>query len=194
MANTHKKLLMAKILECWYSTDSILFNNHARNIIQEGTVYKEYITLKASLLSNLFEYWCKIGYSPKDTFPKNEKALMESAVIIASRAKKLAASLIGKESFQKNIQQHIVNESKKHDVKDIVKFTDKLICEKFVRISLDNILIGLPMLESNNVPEKNNIDFSIKMLEEAHKTLRNSIIHLALSSKKVNECGPCKRA
>jgi predicted transposase YbfD/YdcC len=183
MDDQTKKAVVAKNLENWYIIDSILFNAHAREVISEGKVFKEYVALKASLLSNLYEYWQHVQYSPvDDSTPTKVRTLQESAVHTAKRGKALASELMSRDAFKNSIKNHILAESKKHEVADISAFQDKLIQEKFKQFSIDNCLIGLPLLESKNPDAK--CDFQCKILEEAHKLMRDNLVRLAMTSKK----------
>lgn len=178
-----KRSTVVKNLESWYTIDSILFNDHAKNVIKEGEMFKEYVSLKASLLSNLAECWAHIGYSPT-TAVVSVKALQESAVVSAKRGKVLASNMLTKESVKKKMTNMIVQESKKKDVpaNQFSNFSEKFITEKFYQIALDNALIGIPVIESAS-PDKIN-DFKGEVLEEAHRMMRSHLVRIALLSSK----------
>jgi len=181
-----KKAIIGKILEEWYTVDSILFNDHARNKINNGDVYKEYVSLKAGMLENLFEYYSYIGLVPKVTTPKDIKQLVETAIISAKRAKKSAVNMINKESTKAKIKEKVIKEAKRLNIDDLDKLSDKIIQEKLVQYALDNALIGIPLIESDKV--NTNCDtFKCKLLEESHRTYRDSLIQLAL------RCGKNKK-
>jgi len=183
MTEETKKVVTSKILESWYAIDSVLFNNHARNVIKEGKVFEEYTCLKASLLSNLYEYWVRSEYTPVETsIPSTVTELQESAVVYAKKGKMLASTIMTKESVKAKIKNTIVSEAKRRNVKDLSAFSDKIIQEKFLQISLDNILTGLPLLECRKPMVDQ--DFDVQILESGHKMMRNSLIRLALSAKK----------
>lgn len=180
--NDSSNVTITKNLENWYIIDSILFNDHARNVIKEDSVFKEYVSLKASLLSNLYEYWQHVNYSPVDSkIPSNVKTLQESAKISARRGKTLASELISRDSFKAKLKTHILEESKKHNVTDLNTFQSKIIQEKFKQLALDNCLIGLPLLESKNVTSVCN--FECKILENAHKVMRDKLVKLSMTVK-----------
>jgi hypothetical protein len=181
-----KKSLIGKILEEWFTIDSILFNDHARNTINDGNVYKEYVSLKAGMLENLYEYYSFIGLNPKVSTPRDLKQLIENSVLSARRAKKLAVEVIYKESTKKKIKEKILRESKKLNIQDINKFSDKIIEEKLIQYALDNALIGLPLMESKKVDVSCDT-FKCKLLEESHRTYRDSLIHLALGCNKIKK-------
>lgn len=177
------KKVKTKILESWYAIDSTLLNGHAAEVISEGKVFQEYVAIKSSLLSNLYEYWVKSNYVPKDEIPQDSKQLQESAIQQAKRCKEVAATLLKKESVKKKIKAYVMSESAKHGVKDMNAFSDKVVQEKHLEVSIDNLLIGIPVLESST-PVKN-CSADCKILENAHKMMRSTLIRLALGAQKV---------
>jgi hypothetical protein len=180
-----KKAIIGKILEEWYVIDSILFNTHARNIINDGNIYKEYVSLKAGMLENLFEYYSYVGLYPKIASPKDLKQLVESAVVSAKKAKKAAVNIINKESVKVKIKDKVLREAKKHNISDLDKLSDKIIQEKLIQYALDNALLGIPLIESKRVDITCDT-FKCKLLEESHRTYRDSLIHLALGCKRIS--------
>jgi len=180
-----KKAVNVKILQSWYVVDSILFNDHARNVIAEGSVFKEYTALKASMLSNLFEYWDHVAYTPVTTDTVSTvKQLQESAVAHAKHGKSLASELMNKDSVKGKIKNQVMTEAKKNPSVDVKVFNDKIVRERFVQFSLDNCLIGLPLLEAKNI--KDRCDFSCQILENAHKMMRDNLILMAETCKKTS--------
>jgi hypothetical protein len=178
-----RKAVVANNLKNWYAIDSILFNEHARNIIKEGKVFQEYVALKASLLSNLYEYWQHAEYSPSDTeTPAKVKTLQESAVQYALKGKMLASDIMNRDKFKTQMKSHMLQESKNQKISDIDKYQEKYIQERFMRFAIDNCLIGLPLLESNNPDAK--CDFECKILTEGHRKMRDHLVRLAMTCKK----------
>jgi ATP-dependent protease HslVU (ClpYQ) ATPase subunit len=186
MDSNVKKTIIGKILEEWYTIDSILFNTHARNIINNGDIYKEYVSLKAGMLENLFEYYCYVGMVPKFSNPKTIRQLVESAVISAKKAKKTAVGIINKESTKKRIKDKVIKEARKLNISDLDKLSDKIIQEKLIQYALDNALIGIPLVESKRI-DTGCDTFKCKLLEESHRTYRDSLIHLAFGCKKLSK-------
>ena len=183
MNKTMRKKVISKLLENWYAVDSILLSGHARQVIKEGKVFKEYTALKASILSNLFEYWEKVQYVPTKDVPSEIKTLLENAKNSAIKSKQLAGKLLRKESVKKKLKGIVMNEATKFGIGDVHEFGDKVIQEKFLELSLDNLMIGVPILESRNTTSKCDVD--CKILEDAHRMMRSSLVRIALSSKKM---------
>lgn len=179
-----KKSVIGNVLKEWYTIDSILFNDYARRVIKEGAVFKEYVTLKAGLLENLFEYYMFVGVDPSDkSVPATIRTLQESAIFEAKKCKKLAVDLICKESTQLKIKERVLTEANRLSITDLETLSDKIIEEKLFQYALDNALIGLPLLEAKKLDKDCNT-FKCKLLEDAHKTYRDSLIQLALTCKK----------
>ena len=179
---THKAVV-TKNLENWYIIDSVLFNAHAREVIKEGKVFKEYVALKASMLSNLYEYWQHVQYTPvENATPTKVKTLQESAVVTARKGKALASELLTRDKFKARLKTHIIQESKRHEIKDLKAFQAKVVEERFKQFALDNCLIGMPLLESKTPDVKCN--FECKILEDAHRLMRDNLVRLSMTCKK----------
>tara|TARA_R110000824_G_scaffold242073_2_gene430797 strand:+ start:323 stop:871 length:549 start_codon:yes stop_codon:yes gene_type:complete len=180
-----KRNIITEVLKSWYIIDSVLLNDHAKNTFTKGSDFKEWTSLKAAMLSNLYEYYMYVGFTPNgDTKYANDKVLQESAVSTSIKGKALAATMIKKDEFKASIKNHITEAVRTQDVKDVRAFSDKVIRERFSRMTLDNVLIGLPLLESKT-PNKAK-DFKGEILEESYRMMRNSLIHL---SKTANRSG-----
>lgn len=174
-----KKSLQTKVLENWYLIDSVLLNGHAKSKIKSPKLFEQYVSLKAAFLHTLYEFYCHINFMPRyeDGLPKNVKALTEQAKCSAKASKKIAADILHKESVREALKKRIIREAEEKNIKDMDSFSDKIIKEKFIQFSLDNALIGLPLLESAN--KKALDDFKGQMLNESYKMYRNAIIQLA---------------
>jgi len=179
-----KKSIIGNVLKEWYAVDSILFNDYARRVIREGNVFKEYVSLKAGMLSNVFEYYMFVGVDPSNNHrPDSIIALQECAILEARKCKKLAVDLISKESTQLKIKERVLNEANRLGIRDLEDLSDRIIEEKLFQYAIDNALIGLPLLEAKKLDVDCNT-FKCKMLEEAYKTFRDSLVQLALTCKR----------
>jgi len=184
MKDDVKRSVIIKNLRNWYIIDSVLFNDYSKKVIKEDTVFNEYVSLKSALLSNLFEYYDIIGYTPTENeTPKNVNVLQESASKIALKCKAISSKLLNKTPIKENIKNLIVSESKKNPKLGQDKVSDFIIQEKFLQLSLDNALIGLPLMECKDIDETTR--FKGKILEEAHKMMRDSLVRLAMTCKKI---------
>lgn len=177
--SAQKKAIQTKILENWYIIDSVLLNGHAKGKIKSPKLFEQYVSLKAAFLHTLFEFYSHINYIPRyeDGLPKSVKALTEQAKLSAKSSKKIAASILHKENVREALKKRIIKEAEERKITDMNTFSDKIIKEKFIQFSLDNALMGLPLLESSN--KKALDDFKGQMLNESYKMYRNAIIQLA---------------
>lgn len=179
-----EKDVKVKILEGWYTIDSILFSKHAKNVIKEGSKFREYVSLKGAMLSNLHELYNHIGYNPEwDSCPDTLKGLVEGAKHSAINGKKLASNMIKNTKISEALKKKIVRESREKGITNVNSFADKVIHEKFTQLAFDNIFVGIPILESGRAECTE--DFKGQVLEDAYKMMRNSLIHLADTCSRV---------
>ena len=187
-----KTPLRVEILRDWYFIDSVLLNDHAKHAITEDKDYQEYISLKAALLSDLHEFYTHIEYTPlTESVPENHRALQEMAVNTAKKTKVVSASMIERKDFMTAIKKRILSEIKrKGGESDPTTISDNIINERFLKICLDNVLVGGPIIECGN---KSRIDdFKGDILEQAYLTVRSEMIKIAKKynptfKKNVNE-------
>lgn len=176
---SNKKKTIVEALKAWYIIDSVLLNDHARKVFKEDNDFNEYVTTKAALISTLHEFYTYIGYNSKNNYT-SDKILQESAVISAKNSKALAANMLQKPSFKTYMKNYIMKESVSNKVSDLKSFQVKVITERFLRMSLDNALIGIPLIECKKVDDKP--DFTRNILEESYRMLRTALIHLVNTS------------
>ena len=173
-----KNHLIIENLKNWYFVDSVLLNGHAKKIIKDNKEFNEFISLKAALLSNLNEFYKYIGYSPKNEIPEYENVLKENAVKDARKSKALAAKMIQSESFKNHMKKVIIKEFKTNPSKShINEVSDKVIKNRFSKICLDNVLIGIPLIKCQNKSRVG--DFKAQMLEQAYLLIRSDLINIA---------------
>ena len=173
-------------LRNYYTVDSILLNEHAKFHFKNNDDFNDYVSIKAAMLSTLFEFYQHIGYVPVEKLKfENSKQLAESAVVYAKKSKALAANMIQKPAFIQEIKNQVREGVRQNKVSDVKGFSRKVVTERFNRMCLDNVLIGIPMLEAKH-PEKAK-DFKGKILEEAYMTMRNSLIRHAKTAERVSE-------
>lgn len=177
----NQKVLIKEVLKYWYFIDSVLLNGHAKKVITDQKDYNEYISVKGALLNNLYELYKYIEYNPKNIeVPKNDKILQEQAVQLAKRSKSISANMIQDKKFVDHMKKIIIKESQNSKIDNIKELTENIINTRFLKMSLDNILVGVPLIEANN-PIK---DFKSEILEETYLMMRSNLIEI---SKKYNK-------
>ena len=183
-----KKQTIGLILREWYTIDSVLFNEHARKVIAGNKDFQEYVALKGALLENLYEYYMHVELDSQKPTPTDVHTLQEMASHDAKKAKATAAQLMNDPAAKDRIKSQLMTEMRSRNVKHSKKFTDFFIMERFKQYSLDNALIGIPLLEAKKL-DAHGKSFKCKLLEESHKSYRDNLVALALSCKKNRKNG-----
>jgi hypothetical protein len=165
-------------LRNWYVVDQILFENDAKNVIKKGNDYKEYITLKASMLLNLNEFYQNIKIDSDKTKYKNSEMLHESALMYAKKSKAVAALLVNRPEWKKVLTEQTVSQFKRSNKSlPVEKISDIIIEAQFKSFAMDNAFVGIPLLENKFELIPN--DFKSQIYYEAYKLQRNALIKLA---------------
>ena len=180
--NTKAQSSTIKQLRNWFVIDQLLFENDAKKAITSGTLFKEYLSLKTSFLSNLSELYqhLNLKFAEKEK-PKDDKVLHEQAMDIVKKSKSLATALIAKDGMKKIITEQVRLQTKKIANGDVNKISDIIVESKFKSISMDNAFIGMPMME--NKIELMPDDFKTQIYYEAYRLQRNGLIELAAKAK-----------
>ena len=180
----NKRILITEVLKNWYFIDSVLLNDHAKYCITDDKDYDEYISLKAALLSDLYEFYVHIGHSPEIKVPRNHRKLQELAVHEAKKTKFISARMIESPQFKSHMAKLIKEKFNVTPDRDFDSISEQVIQTRFSKMCLDNVLVGAPIIRCNN---KNNInDFKGQMLEQAYLTVRSELVKIALKYS-VNE-------
>ena len=169
-----------RIVENFVSIDYICFGDLLKNLhTGSNRDIREYMELKGSLCSILSEFYNLVDFDPG--MPENKidaNALYENAkansIIARGNSKTIMESENGKKQLQLQVGKNI-EEFSESDTKDIVDFT---IHEKAMQIALDNLLIARMLNENEIVPKMQTFEGVI--LEDAYKTLRDSIVEKAI--------------
>ena len=96
--NYSTKKLMSENLENWFVMDHILFGGIPQSYMKKP-VYENYLQLKKTYLSSLFEMYNYIGYQSKYIdCPKNRAEIENNALVSMNEARKLSSKFLIKES------------------------------------------------------------------------------------------------
>jgi hypothetical protein len=176
--NRKKTPLILEMLRNWYFVDSVLLNDHSKHCITDNKDYQEYISLKAAMISDLYEFYNYIGYCPKiNSLPQDHRQIQEMAVKAAKKTKSVSARMIESKSFKDHMRSVILKEFKNTKSSDVKSISDRIINERFLKISLDNMLLGVPIIECT---KQNKIsDFKGQLLEQAYLTIRSEMLKIA---------------
>ncbi len=168
-------------LKNWYVVDHILLNEDAKIYFKESDVFLEYAIMKASFLTNLFEFYDHVNIRIDNTKYKSSQVLKESAIITAKQAKQVSAILLTKPAIRECMTSVVIKESKLHKDVDVPDIVDAVTESQFLRYAISNAFVGLPLLESGK--EYIPTDFKSEILYESFKLQRDSLIGFAKSFK-----------
>ena len=163
------------ILENWFTVDQILFGRPAKEVLSEDKM-NQYLTSKGAFLSNLYEIYSRLGYSPELDFDKISD-MVESARNVAKEAMVKAKDYIQHASVSKLVKEEIQNTSKLEGLKEeqVAKF---VVLKRMNAVAIDSALLESVVSES---PNKDQIaDWQGKVLIDAHKTLRDNLIDITM--------------
>lgn len=171
----NKKGVKAKILQHWFGVDAVLFNAKSARSVLTKDVYEQYLTTKGAFLVNLFEMYTKMGYNDKCIF-ETVSEMVKEGISVAQNSKKRAKSLIENTSVTKLVKEEIkemgsiegLNESQ------VAKY---VIWKRRNAIALDAMMLETVITKENKDKMQ---DWQGKVLQDAHKTLRNNLIDIAL--------------
>ena len=177
--------MIVEMLQNWYFIDSVLLNDHAKYAIKESKDFEEYISLKAALMSDLQEFYNHIGYKPKNDVPENHRQLQESARKLAIQSKSVSARMLENKDMMLHMKKVIREQFEKQPKTDFTELSDYVINERFLKMCLDNILVGKPMLTCENQDKVS--DFKGEILEQGYLTIRSDLIKIAKKYNNIQE-------
>jgi len=168
------KLSKKVMIEGWFSVDYILFDNDAKEVLNES-VFDSYVSAKGAMLSNLRDIYKFLDYEPKSKIVyKNVSELFDYIGDKVDETREDVLDLMKTESSIACIKQEITE--MRIDEKDIAEANiTRDVVEKRYRCSVvDAILLNDAMssVEDKHVFES----FDFKILIDAHKLLRDSLI------------------
>jgi len=175
-----------RILENFYSLDYVLFGKPLKEMHFGCTgLVEDYLAVKTALLSTLIEVFSLVKHSPKSI---NESLNSEAVKVMAKSSAKLAREncqkLVTTDKARGNIKRSLRESLEKDSDVDINKFVQEKIREKAFGLAIDNLLIARTITEAKELKKLNN--WSGKLVEDAYKILRNSLVESAL--KLLYEC------
>ena len=168
------KSTKSEVLKHWFGIDQVLFGRSATSHLSEDNLL-QYLTTKGALLSNLFEIYEKLGYSKEKNY-QTVKEMKQHAIQEAKNCKVKAKKLLESESVLKMVKQEIKEMSVSESLSDeqVAKF---VISKRRNAISLDSMMIESVLTTENKTLIS---DWQGKVLVDAHKTLRDSLIDIAM--------------
>jgi len=168
------KAAKSEVLKHWFGIDQILFNGPAKNFLDED-VLKQYLSTKGALLSNLFEVYKKIGYKPENNF-KTVADMSQAANELAENFKNHANEILSKTSVLKLVKEEI------KELGSTEGLTEEQVAKYVVLKRRNATALDAMLFEAfTSLPNKDALnDWQGKVLIDAHKSLRDSLIDISL--------------
>lgn len=169
-----------RVLENFYAIDYALFGKSSKEMTSCcPAIVEDYINLKGALLSIVTEIYQLVEHAPT---PLTEKAdtkklkgmARSSAIIARENCKKLVATEQGRSDIKESLKEAITEDC---DIDDVVQ---EKIREKAFALSVDNLLIARTLTECSDAGVSKLNETSGKLLEDAYKILRDSLVESAV--------------
>ena len=133
--------LETQILEFWDGVDKTFFGKKDPKTVLETEKFKEYVTTKAGMLSNVFEVCLRVGYKPERKL-KSLNEIKAWAIKDALKARKAAEAIINEDEFleevKKEIKEVLVTEGKDIDKEQISEY---VLNKRFTTVALDCLML-----------------------------------------------------
>ena len=176
MLNKSSKI---RILENFYAVDYVLFGKPLKKMkFENNELVEEYVAIKSALLSTLIEMFSVVGHTPK---PINEKlntlAIKKMAIGSAKIARENCEKLVTTDKARENIKRKLRESVEKENDVTISEFVQNKIRQEAYSLAIDNLLVARTISESENY--KNLNEWEGKIIEDAYKVLRRSLIETA---------------
>ena len=167
------KLSKKIITESWFSVDYILFDNDAKLVLDEST-FKSYVSAKGSLISNLIECYQILNYEPGTSVYKTVSEMFDYIGDKVDEIRDDVLDLMTTEDSMTYIREEISDIKADQKNMTIEEAAKKVVTKRYKCSVIDAILLNDAMLavEDNSIFES----FDFKILIDAHKLLRDSLI------------------
>ena len=169
------KGMKTETLRHWFGIDSILFGKPASKVIKEKEDFDKYLTAKGAFLSNLFEIYKKVNFDSDLSF-NTVSEMKESAQELAKIAKSRATKLLEKKPILNMVREEIT------EIGNSENLDENLVTRYVVQKRRNAVALDSMIFESILTKNRKRLleDWKGKILLNASKTLRDSMIDLAL--------------
>ena len=163
------------VLQHWFGIDQVLFGAPASKHLSDDA-FDQYLSTKGALLSNLFEVYKKIDFTTDVKFA-SVLEMAKSGNQLGADAKKRALQLLENTSVTQLVKQEI------KEIGDIEGLSEEQVARYVITKRRNAIAMDSMMLETNLTNENREglADWQGKVLVDAHKTLRDSLIDISLT-------------
>jgi hypothetical protein len=137
---------------------------------------ERYLTTKGAFLSNLFEIYRKIGYKPNKEY-SNVSEMITLAENTAKASKARANEILRSSSVSKIVRREI------KEMGATESLSDAQVAQYVVKKRRNAVALDSMMLEAALSPRSKKVlkDWEGKVLLDAHKILRDSLLDISVS-------------
>lgn len=171
MANSR----MAYNLSNFYGIDRILFgDSNPKDLLKEGE-FNNYQTAKGAFLSNAYDIYTKLGFTPERSF-KSPKKLVEYGVVRADKSLERAKKIVSTSSVTKMLKEEFKQIAGNKKTSSARKVANILVLENIQKVAIDSMIMENAIKNGCPVCIQK---WETKILFDAHKTLRDALIKYA---------------
>lgn len=169
-----------RVLENFYAIDYTLFGKPAKEMTSCcPAIVEDYMNLKGALLSIMVEMYTLVEHAPvaldEKADTKKLKGMAKSSAIIArENCKKLVTTEQGRSDIKLSLKESLTEDT------DIDELVQEKIREKAFALSIDNLLIARTLTECSDAGISKFNETDGRLLEDAYKVLRDSIVESAV--------------
>ena len=175
-----------RILENFYAIDYVLFGKPLKKMnFKCEDLVKEYVSVKAALLSTMIEMLSLVDHQPKKITEQIDskdvsKMAKQSAKIARENCQKLVKCDKARDSIKADLRESLAKDPNVN----IDEFVQNKIREKAFSLAIDNLLVARTITESKNYKALN--EWEGKIVEDAYKVLREQLVET--STKLLYDC------
>lgn len=164
------------VLELWFAVDKILFGKSVRTAIADNELYENYLAMKGALLSNLYEIYKKIDFVPERKNYKCVKEIIDASSETVNNVLSETKEFMKADDISKTVRDEIKEASHLEgwNEEEIARY---IITKRRGAIAIDKITCEVAITKDK---KKLLTDWEGKILVDAHKGLRNSLIEIAM--------------
>lgn len=169
-----------RVLENFHSIDYVIFGKPVNKFKKNHSdLVNEFTNTKGALLSIVIEMYKLIDHAPKVINEKiNTSSLIsrakKSAVIAREHCQQLVSTDKSRNEIKNELRESLINDPDS----DITELVSEQIRKKSFSLAVDNLLVARTLNESLDF--KKLVTWEGKIIEDAYKILRNSLIENAL--------------
>jgi len=167
------KARKTSVLEHWFGIDKILFGTNSKSVLS-NEAYDRYCTTKGAFLSNLHEIYLKIDYQPTTTY-SNIQEMANASITVATKAMDKAKEILAASSIGEIVRTEIKEAGNLEGLseQEVARY---VVLKRRNAVAIDAMTMGRALKEKAGID-----DWQGKVLVDAHKTLRDSLIDISLT-------------